>query len=271
MILPRKSNSGAADVAPSLVRRAVATALSVAVAELVTLPVCTVKTVYMTRDNLRSATHAAAWIWTQGGGLAGFFRASAPAVSAQVLTSTSKLILYRDLQRARAERGWTSGSSDADNVACAVAAGLATAVVTHPLDVLRVKLQTHQTHAVLVLSPRAAYLGFSKTASKVLVSSPLFFPINDAARGYFAEHGGLSLDAQRLLAACTSAVVSTTLMHPLEYLKTTHIHAGHATYHGWNVARYFRGLPLNLARVVPHFCIFIAGSEWLLAHWGGVH
>jgi hypothetical protein len=244
-----------------LARRVGVTALSVAVAEVVTLPVCTLKTVFITQPGLRTTAEAAAWVvgrWGWGG----FFKASAPAVLAQVLSSTSKLLLYRDLQRVAAERGWTTGRATADNVACAVTSGLATAVVTHPLDVVRVHWQTG---AAAAPSLRLAYRGFSKSASKVLVGSPLFMPIYDAARGWFAARDDISVSAQRLLASATSAVVSTTLMHPLEYLKTTHIYAGKSAMHGWDVRRYFRGLPLNLARIVLHFCIFVGGSEALLA------
>jgi len=244
-----------------LARRVGVTALCVAVAELATLPMCTLKTVFITQPSLRTTAQAATWIVTRWG-YAGFFKASVPAVFAQVLSSTSKLLLYRDFQRAVAERGWTSGRPAADNVACAVTSGLATAVVTHPLDAVRVHWQTG---AAVVPSLRLAYRGFSKSASKVLVGSPLFMPIYDAARAWFAARDDLPVSAQRLCASATSAIVSTTLMHPLEYLKTTHIHAGASTTHGLNLSRYFRGLPLNLARVVPHFCIFVGGSEALLA------
>jgi len=51
-------------------------------------------------------------------------------------------------------------------------------------------------------------------------------------------------------------------MHPVDYLKTRHM-AGLNLYSGWNPLIYYRGLSINLMRIVPHFMITMGVIEWM--------
>ena len=63
-------------------------------------------------------------------------------------------------------------------------------------------------------------------------------------------------------ASFMSAIISTTIMHPIDYLKTRHIY-GLPLYSGFNPFNYYKGLALNLARIVPHFVITMTTIDTL--------
>jgi hypothetical protein len=91
------------------------------------------------------------------------------------------------------------------------------------------------------------YRGYSKTFIKILSSSAFFFPIYDMVR---------EQNYHPVVSSLISAIISTTLMQPIDYLKTRHI-AGLQLYQGFNPLIYYKGLSLNLARIVPHFIIMM--------------
>jgi len=51
-------------------------------------------------------------------------------------------------------------------------------------------------------------------------------------------------------------------MHPVDYLKTRHM-AGLKLYDGWDPRVYYRGLSINLLRIVPHFVVTMVVIEKL--------
>jgi hypothetical protein len=132
--------------------------------------------------------------------------------------------------------------------------GIASSVITHPFDAIKIHLQMGTSfvpeirrHGYLIM-----YRGYSKTFSKVCVGSSLFFPIYDHSKMYFGNN---------FLASITSSVISTFIMHPIDYLKTRHIY-GLPLYQGWNPLIYYKGLLLNMARIVPNFVIIMTSIEY---------
>ncbi len=97
------------------------------------------------------------------------------------------------------------------------------------------------------------YRGYSKTFSKVLVGSALFFPLYDYGKQFFNNP---------IYASLFSSVVSTTIIHPIDYFKTRHIY-GSSLIYDFNLRTYYRGYTLNLARVCPHFVITMTLTEYL--------
>lgn len=100
---------------------------------------------------------------------------------------------------------------------------------------------------------RLFYRGYSKTFTKSSIGSVCFFPLFDLFNTYI-ENASLS--------AMCSAVISTSIMQPIDYMKTRHIY-GQPFRSGWSLRPYFKGLTLNLARVVPHFVITMTLIDWL--------
>ncbi|SPN79685.1 Mitochondrial carrier-like protein [Brazilian cedratvirus IHUMI] len=207
----------------------VACIIASSVAEITTLPICTLKTNLQNKSQ-RSIPHIIKSIYRKHG-IRGFYNSSLWAVSSQVFSTTSKYYLYRRLQENVPNRFLAGGLS-----------GLLASLLTHPLDVIKVHAQMHKSFCkqLYEVGPKIFYRGYSKTLSKSTLGSVLYLPLFD-------------LFDQRLqnpaLSSVCSAIISCTLLQPLDYMKTRQVF-------GKDVPPlYFRGLSLNLLRVVPHFCI----------------
>lgn len=228
-----------------------------AAAELATVPLCTVKTNYQNGGTMTMSARDVAKQMYLRGGFRAFYAASLPAIVGQVFSTTSKWTLYRFFQDHVAifPREYVS----ANTMANGVASGVLTTLITHPMDVVKIHWQMGVSY------PRnSLYRGYSKTFTKVALASSLFFPLNDIFKRSLSE-SGMSLSQQTMWASSGAAVVSTIVMHPVDYLKTRHIF-GQPFCHGWNIFAYYRGLAINLARIVPHFCITMTVIDWMERH-----
>jgi hypothetical protein len=127
--------------------------------------------------------------------------------------------------------------------------GVAASLLTHPIDVVKVhwQMSTPFLPKLQLEGARLFYQGYSKTFTKTAIASLFFFPLYDWMK---LQTGG------PISAGIASAIISTTIMQPLDYLKTTHMYK-EAKYHGFSVRPYFKGLSLNLLRIVPHFTIMM--------------
>ena len=90
--------------------------------------------------------------------------------------------------------------------------------------------------------------------------------ITIAATGVLIPADQVMLDHVRIQADGTrlAALTSTIIIQPLDYLKTRHIY-GQSLYEGGfkNLSSYYKGLSLNLMRIVPHFMITMLMIEYL--------
>jgi hypothetical protein len=203
-------------------------ALATALAEVITLPICNIKTNYQNSDlGLRDVVQK---IYANGG-VASFYRASLPALCAQVFSTSAKYALYRAI--------------DIDNkVAKGVVSGVLVSLVTHPIDVVKIHWQMRTS--VLGQGAGIMYRGYSKTLGKVTVGSALFFPMYDVIRE--------SITKNPVVASLLTATISTLIIHPIDYLRTRHVY-GNTLWQGTDVRVYYRGLLVNMARIIPHFTI----------------
>jgi hypothetical protein len=214
-----------------------ASAAATLIAEVATLPICTTKTCYQT-SNSSSITQVIRQIYKENG-IYGFYRASIPAITSQMISTSSKYVLYRQFDKKM------------NRVSAGIFSGIISSLVTHPMDYFRIAMQTSNKWTTNVsndfntIGPRVLYRGYSKSFSKVVVGSALFFPLTDFFRDTFNSI---------ILSSFMSSIISTTIMHPIDYLKTRHI-KGLPLYNGLNPLPYYKGLSLNLMRIVPHFTI----------------
>jgi hypothetical protein len=116
--------------------------------------------------------------------------------------------------------------------------GIITSLITHPIDYLKVHKQMFAQHDYNF------YRGYSKTFLKIGIGSSMFFPLNDMFKKRYDV----------FTASLLSAVISTLVMHPFDYMKTRQIY-NLPFYQGLNIFKYYKGLSINLLRIVPHFCI----------------
>jgi hypothetical protein len=224
-------------------------AISVGCAEVLTLPICTLKSNYQN-------THSTSLMLTfkdmidiakaeyNGNYFKVFYRASLPAVTSQVFSTTSKMTLYRYL------------SQYYDNLMLnGAVAGVCVSLITHPFDTIKIRDQMRtnillQSEASII---KNLYKGYSKSLAKTLVGGMMYFPLFDYIK---------SLNLNSTQSAFLSATISTCILHPFDYVKTRQC-ANLQWFNGYNPIKYMKGLHVNLLRIVPHFTISMTLIEWL--------
>jgi hypothetical protein len=216
------------------------------VAEVATIPICTVKTNYQNTES-KSMMSTIKSLY-QRNGIKSFYAASPAAIGSQMLSTSTKYCFYQYLSNKQLMGGHA--------ILNGVASGLMSSLITHPMDVVKIHWQmgTSMRSKLKETGVKLFYQGYSKTVSKNCVASALFFPLND----YFNNNHQLGVIAS----SGASAVVSTIVMHPIDYLKTRHIY-GQPYWNGLNPLVYYKGLSLNLARIVPHFVIVMTTIDAL--------
>lgn len=214
----------------SIYHHIVSAAIATAVAEVTTIPLYTLKTNFQntTADNIRQAFQS---IW-KSHGIKGFYNASGWAIGSQVLSTSSKYTLYRYLQ-----------PYTPNNFVAGCLGGILTSLMTHPIDVVKIHSQMHTPFLPELnkVGPSIFYRGYSKSFSKSAVGSLFYYPLYDLFNTQL--HNPTQ-------AAILSAISSTIILQPFDYLKTRHVYNQQFHY-----TQLFRGLILNLFRVVPHFTI----------------
>ena len=227
------------------------------VAELVMSPLCAVKTMLQNSQEKNSTAIKVATRMYAIGGVRPFFAASAVAMSTQYLSSVGKYVLYRELELALAQRPFFVRYPDGVKPASGIMSGILVSLLTHPLDWKRVQLQVGASSASAIAAPAqfqaGVYSGYRWSLLKTSIGSALFFPLFDKGREF-----GLPSPLAGVLSACVSSLAS----QPADYCKTRALY-GNFSSHGWNIAAYYRGLTVNLARVVPHFTIAMTVTEHL--------
>lgn len=205
------------------------------IAEIITLPICTIKTNYQ-NSNSNSIIGSAKDIYAKHK-LMGFYKASFSAISSQMISTSFKYTIYRHLEDNKYNNKVVNG----------IISGIMTSMITHPIDVIKIHRQMNASFIseFKKVGLPLFYRGYSKSLTKVMISSSLFFPLYD----YFKEHTSGSLSASFL-----SATASTLIMSPVDYLKTRHIY-NQPLYQGLNPVHYYKGLSINLLRIIPHFMI----------------
>lgn len=210
----------------------IAAAFAALCAEFATLPVCVVKTNYQ-NGNTGSIRTTALEIYKRSG-LRSFYTASFPALFSQMISTTTKYTFYEFLNEntsnPKVVNGWLSG--------------VTSSLITHPVDIFKIHYQMN-TPVLPILKqtgPSLFYRGYSKTLTKVSVSSCLFFPVYD----YFKQTTNNNL----LLSGVLSGFISTTVMHPIDYMKTRQIYGLK-----FSLSDAYKGISLSYLRIIPHFSL----------------
>jgi hypothetical protein len=237
----------------SVLKHILSSALATTIAKIATLPICTIKTNYQNNVNNHSIRKVIREIYLSRG-IFGFYNASLVAIASQVLSTTSKYTWYRVLG------GYLSDELPQKRFLVGGMAGVLGSLMTHPFDVVKIHLQMRTPMSefreeLRRVGPSLFYRAYSKTLYKSVVGSVLFFPLYDTFNERLKD---------RSLAAFCSAMISTVVMQPFDYAKTRNIYClpAHPGKAWWKLHMYFKGVGLNLARVVPHFVIVMTGIEF---------
>lgn len=227
------------------------------IAEFATLPICTVKTNFQNIKDMKarpSILQVAKTIYTHRG-ISGFYAASYPAITGQMFSTASKYTMYRYFDTNPAypiKNKFVNGFT----------AGVISSIFTHPMDVIKVHKQMTQWSQFLEdFRVNLLYRGYSKTFAKIAVSSTIFFPLYDTVKMKMIKMEG-NAAASTITASAISGSIACVIMHPIDYLKTRHM-AGLQLYSGMNPRTYYRGLMLNMMRIIPHFVITMQCIEFM--------
>lgn len=218
-------------------------------AELVTIPICTVKTVYQTSD------YKGPWLTAKDilkhRGLSGFYYGTAPAVICQIVSTSSKFAFYHSFKTYRE----TKDDDLFGNSINGVMGGIVGSFMSHPFDVVKNYRQRQAPFFSDLKStgPSLLYRGYSQNFIKNVMLYSMLYPLYD----YFRHN---NLDPIKA-SACTS-MTTTIILQPIDFLKVRMI-ANKPIWLGWDIRNYYRGFTLNLTRVVPHFAITMSVIEWL--------
>jgi len=216
--------------------------IATGVAEILTLPICNIKTNF--QNSKMTMKEVVRMIYNQNG-IKGFYNASFPAITSQIISTSSKYTFYRFLE----------DNFENPRVVNGLISGITSSLLTHPVDFLKIHLQMRDNPVKIVKKEGISviYRGYSKSFGKIAVGSILFFPLYDLIK---------EKTNNPVSAALFSSIVATTTMQPLDYLKIRHVYNQEFN-HGLLLHRYYRGLTLNLMRVVPHFVIVMTFTEFL--------
>ena len=190
-------------------------------------------------------------------GVKGFYNASGWAISSQIISTTTKYTLYRRIEHNMPNKFIAGGI-----------AGFIGSLMTHPFDVLKIHFQMHTPFIPELRKEgvKLLYRGYSKSLTKAIGGSTLFLPLYDKFNDFYGKNQYVlaytnSGPVIAGMAAISSSIISTTIMQPVDYMKTRHVmnnnykHVTRYYISPSHIKPYFRGLSLNLSRVVPHFGI----------------
>ena len=217
-------------------------------AEIATLPACTVKTIY---QNNKSTIPETIRLIIKTQGCRGFFTASSPAIITQVLSTSSKFTLYEKMKHIRK----TEISNWIDNSINGVVSGLTGSLITHPFDVWKNFSQRNQNYWSHLkhfshlgeFIKLGLYPGYTGSIVKNIALYSTLFPLNDWYKSKF--------DSVYISAPLTTITVSL-VVQPFDYYKIVKI-AGNKP------SQPFRGFTLLLARNIPHFTITMCVTDWI--------
>lgn len=248
----------------------ISSSIATVTAEIVTLPTCTIKTNYiLNNDKILTIMKD---IYKKYG-LKGFYNSMIPSISSQVISTSTKFLFYRTLEDLNYEYSYKPING--------AISGILSSLITHPIDFIKIHYQKNEMEYCKQLIKEnsfSAYRGYSKSLSKVIIGSSLFFPIHEKINEIL-NNKDKNNEWNLFISAGLSAIISTTIMQPLDYLKIRHVYEGNKhIYSGLNsnkgyLIKYikfipilYKGYSINLLRIVPHFIITMTMIKYVEKH-----
>jgi hypothetical protein len=220
----------------------ISSSIGSACAEILTLPICTIKTIYQTQTQTPLTPLQIITNLYQTKGIKGFFQASLPAIISQVLSTSSKYYLYHAIKDYRK----TEDSNIISNSLNGGLGGLGGSLLSHPFDVWKNHLQRGQT--LLNFRIKTLYSGYSGTIAKNILLYSMLFPVYDFYKLHITNP---------LIASIFTSVTCSLVTQPLDYYKTV-LMTGNK-FAGWTNP--YKGYSLMISRTIPHFMISMAITD----------
>lgn len=219
------------------------------VAEIITLPICTIKTVYQNNPTHKSIRYTTGYIY-KNIGLKGFIQASPPAMISQLVSTSTKYTFYQKIKAYRK----TETDNILSNSLNGMIGGIAGSIFSHPIDVWKNYSQRNQIFNWKSLDLKLYYQGYKASIYKNMVLYSFLFPTYDFYKKKF--------DSVIISSILTTLTVST-IIQPFDYYKTV-LMAGNDIKFKFNfdeIKKFGRGFNLMLMRSIPHFLITMSVTE----------
>lgn len=212
-------------------------------AEILTLPICTIKTVYQNNKSL--TINQTIKLIIKNSGYRGFIQASHPAILSQIISTSTKYSFYSLIK----EKRKTKSDDLISNSLNGMLGGVSGSFFSHPIDVWKNYLQRNKIFDWKSLNINLYYQGYSASIYKNIVLYSCLFPIYDYYKTKF--------NSIYLSSICTTVTVSF-IIQPFDYYKTVKM-AGNKDI--IKPLDFIRGFGLMLARSIPHFLITMTITE----------
>ena len=224
--------------------------IGIGLAELITLPICTIKTNFQNSD--KNSIMVVTKNFYKNNGIKGFYNSSLPSTFGRLFSTSIRYSFYQSLTN-------NQNNPIKNKFLNGIIVGTTTSIITHPLDVIKIHLQMNSNFFTELKKEglKIYYRGFTKTFTKIAISSSFFLPIYDMIN---------TKTNNIILSSSISGIISTIIMQPVDYLKVRHIY-GKPLYSGINPITYYKGLSLNLLRTVPNFVITMTTIEFLKKYY----
>ena len=214
-------------------------------AEILTLPICTVKTIY--QNNKLLSIYQTINLIIKNSGYKGFIQASLPAIASQIISTSTKYSFYTIIK----EKRKTKSTDLLSNSINGMLGGVLGSIFSHPVDVWKNYLQRNEVFNWKSLNLKLYYQGYSASIYKNIVLYSCLFPIYDYYKTKF--------NSIYISSICTTLTVSL-IIQPFDYYKTVKM----AGINNKILLKDFsRGFGLLLARSIPHFLITMTITEKL--------
>lgn len=233
-------------------KRMVATAISAGISELITIPVCTLKTVYQTQ-HYNKIRDAMSHIY-KSAGIKGYYSASPMAVISQVGSTTTKYSIYHALKTHRATRD----NDILNNSINGIVGGVVGGFLVHPIDVVKNYQQRNKSYIqdFKKIGVRLIYRGHSQTIAKNIVLYSLLYPTYDFYK---------SKELSPFMASTLTTISTTGVLHPIDLCRVKMM-AGQSPFVNTKLKDYYKGISINLMRTMPHFVITMTGINYLMTN-----
>ena len=219
------------------------------VAEIITLPICTVKTVYQNNTSINSIRFVIKDIYAKLG-LRGFIQASPYAIVSQLISTSTKYTFYHKIKDFRK----TEPNDIFSNSLNGMAGGVVGSLFSHPIDVWKNYAQRNQIFNFKSFDLKLYYQGYHASIYKNCVLYAILFPAYDYYKTKF--------DSTIVCSVLTTLTVST-IIQPFDYYKTVKMAGNNVKISIGGLKSFGRGFGLMMSRSIPHFLITMSITEKL--------
>ncbi len=227
----------------------IANSTGVIVAEIITLPICTLKTIYQTQNQNLSINRTINMIYKKRG-ITGFYNATYSAIVSQTMSSVSKYTFYNLIKNHRK----TKDNDLFNNAINGATGGILGSLLSHPIDVKKNYQQRYDNNFLNDCRKnllKTLYKGYSQSIMKNILLYSSLYPIYDFYKS--------KLDKLYMASVLTSITICIYLQ-PIDYIKTN-LMAGNKNI---KIKNLYKGTTLHLARSIPHFMISMIITEKML-------